>query len=198
MIQALIKIKHRFPSLWDGVEVINGALFRFRCRGLSAAAESVLGTRSAAGCRFSRVEEADLEPLAAFFRRQGPEDMVWFHPHAFDLKSLRKRFRNPAFLMMKASAPDGETVGYFFLRCFFIGRAFAGLYVVRPWRSQGIGTAMWASCAEISQRAGLRMQATISADNQASIRSCRKGTEAHLVKELDDPYLAVECQQKRS
>ena len=196
MIRALVAFKRRFPWAWNQVERANGRLFRLRYRRTDSIAASVLDKVDVAGCRFSLLEENDLPALESFLAGQDEESLTWFHPHAFDRKTLERLFRNPSFVMMKVVDPDGAMAGYFFLRCFFIGRAFAGLLVNAPWRNRGIGTAIWAACAEICARAGLRMQATISTENKPSVVSCKKGTDIRELQALEDHYLAVECKQK--
>lgn len=196
MIKALVTFKRRFPRVWHWVEGANGWLFHLRFRRMETLSTDVLEKVDAAGCRFSLLGKEDLGALKALLTRQDKENLTWFHPHAFDQKTLDRLYRNPAFLMMQVTAPDGSMVGYFFLRCFFIGRAFAGLLVDKPWQNQGIGTAIWAACAEICARSGLRMQATISTENKPSMVSCRKGTECRELQALEDHYLAVECKQK--
>ena len=197
MIGSLIRFKRDYPHFWHLVEKINGALFRIRYRKIDRIAETVLDAAQAAGCRFSLLKKEDLPELEHFLSRQDEDNLKWFHPHMFDGETLKRLFRNPSFLMMQVTAPDGSMVGYFFLRGFFISRAFAGLIVDKPWQNQGIGTAIWAACAEICQYLGLRMQATISTENRPSMVSCRKGTDIQGMQALEDHYLAVECKQKR-
>ena len=198
MIRFLVTFKRKFPWVWHQVEDLNGLLFRLRFRNMGRIAGNVLDKVDVASCRFSLLKREDLEALEALLSRQEEENLTWFHPHAFDAKTLKRLSRNPSFLMMQVTAPDGSMVGYFFLRCFFIGRAFAGLIVDKPWQNQGIGTAIWAACADICHQAGLTMQATISTENKPSISSCRKGTDFREIQELDGHYMAVECKQKES
>ena len=196
MIRAFVGIKRRFPVLWNCVEWINGQLFKLRCRKLPQMATSILEDVSVAGCRFSLMEKNDMPALAELIGRQEPEYLVWFGPHPFDRKTLERLYRNPSFLMMKVTETEDRMIGYFFLRCFVIGRAFAGLLVDKTWQNQGIGSAIWAACAAICRSAGLRMQATISADNKASVASCRKGTDTQQIAMLKDNFMAVECRPK--
>ena len=197
MINALIRFKRNCPHCWHRIEMINGVLFQLRYRKRGRIAETVLDAVQVAGCRFSLLKKEDLPELERFLARQDEENLKWFHPHAFDGETLKWLSKNPAFLMMQVTAPDGSMVGYFFLRGFFIGRAFAGLIVDKPWQNQGIGTAIWAACADICQYSRLRMQATISTENKPSMASCRKGTDIQEMQALEDNYLAVECKQKK-
>ena len=196
MIKYLVSFKRRYPKVWSLVECINGGLFRLRYGRVGKAAEPVLKDCSAAGCSFSLAGEEDLPLLEAFLAGQDVENLKWFQPHAFDLASLKRLHRNPSFLMMKVTGPEGQVTGYFFLRCFFIGRAFAGLVVDRKWQNRGIGSKIWEAEAAICNRLRLRMRATISLDNKPSIASCRNGTDVKELERLADGYLAVECKTK--
>jgi len=196
MIRQLVSFKRNHPRAWAVVESVNGALFRLRYGRLERVAAPVLDGYSVAGCRFSLMEGQDLPRLGGFLSRLDGPYLKWFRPHDFDEATLERLFRNPAFLMMKVTGPDGGLRGYFFLRSFFIGRAFAGLVVDPDWQNQGIGSHIWEAQAEICSRLGLRMQATVSVENKPSLASCRRGTSVRDYKELEDGYLAIECESK--
>ena len=196
MIECLVSFKHRHPGAWSAVESVNGALFRLRYGKAESTAEMVLKDCTAAGCSYSLVAEEDLPLLEQFLFRQDEDNLKWFRPHAFDIGTLKRLYRNPSFLMMKSASPEGQIIGYFFLRCFFIGRAFAGLIVDREWQNHGIGTQIWRAEAAVCNRLGLRMQATISRDNKPSMASCSKGTCMEEAETMEDGYIAVECKMK--
>ncbi len=197
MIAFFLVIKRKCPGLWNRMEDVNGLLFRIRYRRLPEKAAEILKRQEVSGYRFSLLEETDLPELEVFLNAQPDNNLKWFHPHPFDAKTLRRLWRNPAFLMMKVTVPDGRMAGYFFLRGFFIGRAFTGLIVDQAHQNQGIGTVIWVSCADICHAAGLKMQATIAPENQPSVKSCHRATEVRQIADLDDGYMAVQCSPKK-
>ena len=197
MIKYLVSFKRRYPKVWSLVECINGGIFRLLYGKVEKVVETMLKGYSVAGCGFSAVTEQDLPGLGRFLARQDGDNLKWFNPHGFDEATLKRLFRNPSFLMMKVTEGESDSiVGYFFLRCFFIGRAFAGLVVDRNWQNRGIGSKIWEAEAAICNRLRLRMRATISLDNKPSIASCRNGTDVKELERLEDGYMAVECKTK--
>lgn len=196
MTGLFLLIKHRCPFVWRLAERINGTLFGILYPHLRSTAYDVLHGHTAE-ITFSPVEESDLHRLHTFLTRQPEERLACFAPHGFDMPTLRRLYRNKAFLMMKATASaDNTMVGYFFLRCFFIGRAFHGLLVADRCSCHGIGSRMWRLAAIICRKQNIRMFATISERNTASLRSCAKGTDMRVVRRLHNGYLLVECNRK--
>ena len=193
MIKFLVGFKHRCPGAWEVVEKVNGALFKVFFGNISKKADAILDGESVAGCSFATVKIDDLQSLGQFLESQPKEYLEWFNPHDFAPKTLERLFKNPAFLMMKVCSGTGEMVGYFFLRCFFVGRSFAGLLVDHDWQNKGIGSRIWHLQSLICKRCNLKMRATISTDNKPSIASCRKGTAMTELQKLENGYIAVEC-----
>ena len=194
MIGSLVSFKRRFPGIWRVVEKVNGVLFRCRYGRIDTLVQTQLDGVAALDYRFALLEEADVPELERFLCGQDPDYVTWFHPHSFDRATLETLWKNPSFVMMKVTDPSGgELIGYFFLRCFFIGRAFAGLIVDKTWQGRGIGASIWNVCALICSKAGLKMQATISSENKASLASCRKGAGVKEVRDLGNDYVVVEC-----
>ena len=197
MTSLLISIKHRCPRIWQAVELVNGWLFAWRCPGFGHAAAEVMAEYDCGEFGFAPVVAEDIPALSEFLNRQPAESREHFDPHGFDAETLTRLLRNPAFVMMKAVCRDGGSlVGYFFLRCFFIGRAFHGLIVDRSYTNCGLGTSMWAVSSQICYRCGLRMFATVSRHNAASLASARRGTQVTVTEELAGGYLLVECKPK--
>lgn len=198
MTSLLILIKHCFPQVWKAVEWVNGLLFGLLYRNMGQRASGVLHEYVVSGFEFSVVEESDLSGLSVFLLGQPREHLVYFNPHGFDLVTLKRLFANRAFLMMKVTrSSDRCIMGYFFLRCFFIGRAFHGLMVDRQAEGRNLGTSMWALSMQICSDMGLRMFATISSHNIASLASVRKATQVSVRKVLVDGYLLIECRKKQ-
>lgn len=193
MTSLLIAIKHRFPAFWRLVERLNGRLFAWRFPAFDAAVAEELGRDILAGFDFSPVAEADLDRLSAFLTAEAA-GFDHFDPHPFDPAALRRLRANRAFAMMQVTEREsGVVAGYFFLRGFFVGKAFHGLAVGERFRGRGIGTAMWALSARICNRAGLRLFATVSKHNAASLASLRKAVRYEVAEELANDYLLITC-----
>ncbi len=194
MIALLLALKHKYPRFWDFLERINGKLFLLWCRHPERKAAEVLAGNCPEGFSFSLIGEDDLQKVSAFLLSQPEESLHYFRPHLFDEGTLRHLHSNRSFLMMKVTEnASGRIVGYYFLRCFFIGIGVAGLIVDEPFRDQGLGTAIWTACLNICKRLHLRMYATISDRNIPSLKSCSNGTRMQVVKRMADGYMLVKC-----
>lgn len=195
MTGILVKIKHSFPSLWRMVEGVNGYLMRLRYPHLPETAASLATATSRTGFKWDIVTPSDADELSRFLNSISTERLQYFDPHPFDATTLRSMASSRSFVMLKVT--DGSRiVGYHFLRCFFIGKAFHGLIVDASVAGHGIGTAMWSLGAEISHAAGLRMFATISEDNLPSLTSCRNGCSTHITERFSNGYLLISCEPK--
>lgn len=194
MTSALISIKRRCPLVWRAVERVNGWLFSLRFPDFGRIMADVLKNFRSDDFIFSPVAEEDIPALSDFLCGQPAERTEYFKPHDFDAETLTRMYRGGAFGMMKITEKaGGRFAGYFFLRCFFIGRAFHGLIAAECFAGRGLGTAMWALSSKICSLCGLRMFATVSEKNAASLVSARKATDVTVVEKLADGYLLVEC-----
>lgn len=175
----------------------NGLLFSFRYPRLRAIASRILHEQHHPEFDYSLVAESDLDSLVSFFAAQPAERFTHFKPHKFDRRDLSRLLRNDAFLMMKITRrSSGAIIGYFFLRCFFIGKAFHGL--MADWQCRGLqlGASMWEISEHICRESGLKMFATVSASNLPSLNSASRGTDVSIVETLPNGYYLIECRQK--
>jgi GNAT superfamily N-acetyltransferase len=197
MISWLVSFKRAFPGLWNGIERANGALFKIWWRSISQTASGTIAEYAPDGFSFSMVEKDDLPSLSAFLEAQPEDSFQFFRPHLFDMATLTRLWKNSSFLMMKATDSEGRIIGYYFLRCFFVGVAFAGLIVDEGYRNLGLGRRMWASCMRVCHKRHLRMFATVSSKNIPSLRSCSHGTDMKILRQMKDDYLMIECKIKQ-
>lgn len=181
-------LQNRLPFLWDFIEWGNSILFRLRCGRRLQAVDKVLKSYPS----FYEVSEEHIPALVSFFASQPEDAFKHFRPHDFDEKTLRKLQKRKSFLMFCAGGAEGEITGYFFLRCFFIGKAFLGKMVEWNSRGKGIGTEMCKCAMDIAKSLGLRMFESISKENEASLRSTAKVLDMKVIKELDNNYLLIE------
>lgn len=197
MVKLLLAIKHAFPWLWNVAEYINGLIFSLITRRVFDLAAVMIKNEAPDGYQFSMVKEEEIPSLSSFLTAIPDDSLKYFTPHSFKEKALRRLWRNPSFLMMKATKKeDGTITGYFFLRCFFVGVSVAGLIVGDEYRNHGIGTAMWESLMRISKKLKFRMFATISKDNIPSLKSCGNVNEMVVRKRMRNGYMLVECKEK--
>ena len=179
-------LQEKLPFLWEVVEWGNSTLFqaRYGRRDISAVLEQYPG--------LTEVQVADVPALTRFFAAQPEDAFRFFRPHEFDEKTLRKLQRRKSFLMYCVRDEEGRIVGYFFLRCFFIGKAFLGKMVDVNSQGKGIGTQMCLCAMDIAQALRLRMFETISKENIASLRSTEKVLNTRIVEEMENGYLYIE------
>lgn len=198
MTAFLIYIKRHFVWFWHLIEMLNGHLFRLLHPDFATNAKQVLDAYKGQEFDFSPIRKEEIGALSDFLSSIPKEHLVYFNPHLFDEKTLCRMYDNKAFFLMKVTRKDEDKsmVGYFFLRCFFIGRAYHGLVVKQEFCDRGIGTAMWALAMDICAKENLRMFATIYSLNAASLRSVQRATDVTILEHLSDNYLHLECKKK--
>lgn len=133
----------------------------------------------------------DVLPLATFFAKQPAESFTYFQPHGFDEKSIKRLVKNKAYLIFLV-CNGKDIVGYYFLRCFFIGKSFLGKMVDHEYQGKGIGKMMCLSAMDVATHLHLRMFETISKDNLSSLYSTQKVLDPKLIEEMDNNYIYIE------
>lgn len=194
MIGLLVKIKHKCPALWFFAEKVNCRLAGVRYRQLKTKSREVLKNKFLDGFTFSMVEPRDIPAIIEMHDRQNPEYIRNFNPHPFNQPTLSDMASNNAYSLMKVTDDSsGKLVGYFFIRSFFVGKAFHGLLTDERFANKGIGSAMWRISMEICHLTGLSMFATMAQDNIASLKSAKNGTKVNIVNQLDNSFILIEC-----
>lgn len=192
IVKILIHVEHRYPFLWRAIEGINGSIFQLLygrkfARNIARSCEEF----SINGIGARPLVPEDLPALEALLARQSPERVAYFHPHGFDSRSLRERFRTPCFLMMGVFK-EREMAGYFFLRCFSTRKCFVGRLVDEPYEGQGIGRMMNSIMYDVGWRSGFRVLSTISKHNRRVLRAHAHNEALKVLRELANDYLLVE------
>ncbi len=186
-------IKHHFSWIWRLIENVNARFFALRYGDIKVYASGVLEELSTKDIIFSLVKMEDIEELSNFLKSQPQQYVKNFQPHDFDVKTLERLLKNMAFVMMKAKDFTSEKfLGYFFLRCFCIGKAFHGFIVDNGEKKRGIGTKMMSINMAICQKKNLRLFSTVSKENMASIVASNKACEILSKKALKNDYLLIE------
>ena len=114
-------IQNHIKPLWTVVEGVNACLFKLRYGGRLQRLPEVISAYPDV-CRVTREDAVD---LAVFFSNQPEGAFDYFKPHKFDEVSLSRLAKNQSMLMFVVK-DAGVVVGYFFLRCFFMGKSYLG------------------------------------------------------------------------
>ena len=198
MEKALIFIKHNFTFIWNLIEWCNGIFFSML---YSSNLERILPSviKESANQKYScrKLDQPDADTVENILNSQIPSDLEYFKPHAFDLLSIRKQFRNPSFLPMGIFDGD-KLVGYFFLRFFVNRKCFVGRLIDKEYRGKGIGIIMNDIMYEIAWSMQFRCLSTISRSNKAVMRAHSKNKTMKVIKELQNEYLLVEFVKETS
>lgn len=179
--------------MWDLIDIINSCLFSLRYgRKVKRVEQSVLQEYAhISEIEILRLNEVSTDKLVIFFATQPEEAFMYFKPHGFDAKSLKKLQRNRSFLAY-ILMQDGQIVAYCFVRSFFIGKGFRGRMVGMDCRGRGLGTLMNKLMNKIGFGIGLRLFETVSKDNVASYRSALSASKVKVVEELEHNELYLE------
>ena len=188
-------IKEKLSFLWDAVEWGNSSLFALQYREKLKDIPQILEGISNNTFTIRMTEESDAKKLEEFFAEQPESAFEFFKPHGFDEKSVLNVLKNKAFMTFVVTEND-EIVGYFFLRAFVNGKCFRGKIVDYRWRNKGIAKQMGIATNLIAEHLKLRMFASISPDNYASLASSKAVNEVKIIKTLENGYYYIEYTSK--
>lgn len=176
--------------LWNLIESFNAMLFYLRYgKKLKAFAFSEIPE----GYEIVAMRDIPTEKMVEFFSHQPEEAFTYFHPHGFDVKSIKRLQGNKAFLAyVLIDKTNDKIAGYCFNRCFFHGVGYRGRMVDVNYRGKGLGTAMNKILNEGGFGIGLRLFETVSKDNVASYRSALSASNVKVVQELPHNELYLE------
>ena len=188
----LIFIKHHLEPLWKIIDSINAGLFRivFKTR-MESIQSAVLRSIKNEEYVFRKLLISDMRSLLRLISDQPIEDLRYFSPHGFDLKSLDVYYRKTTFLMMGAFRGE-KMIGYFFLRFFVNRKCFVGRLIDKEHRGKGIGEIMNYIMYEIAWQMNFRCLSTVSRDNMAVITAHSRNKNMIVLKELRNNYLLIE------
>lgn len=183
-------LREKLNWLWDIIERLNSWLFSLR---YGRQLKSFSFTTVPEGYKVVPLRDVPTEEIVAFFSQQPEEAYTFFHPHGFDIKSIKKLQLNKSFLAyILRDQMNGKIAGYCFNRSFFHGVGFRGRMVDINYRGKGLGTAMNKMLNEVGFGIGLRLFETVSKDNVASYKSALSASNVKVVKEMEGNELYLE------
>ena len=197
MEKLLIFIKHHLRFLWEIIEYINDHLFfRFYYRNMNSVIPKVFKEFTLSNFDIRVLKPRDASLLYELIKIQPENDLKYFKPHGFNIRSIKKQFNKKAFLMMGVFDNE-KLVGYFFLRFFANKKCFVGRLIDKDYRGKGIGNVMNDIMYNIAWGMSFRCLSTISKNNKAVIGAHKKNQNMIVLKELKNNYLLVEFIRKK-
>jgi len=162
----LYKLAHSIqlhcPSIWNLIEHVNDWLFALRYhRSLAVLSHTDLGTTRLAS-------DHDIQALVDFFATQSKESFTYFQPHLFDIHSIYQLIHRRSMVMFVTYA-NHQIIGYAFLRCFWLGKAYRGYMVDEQYRGQGIGKQLGQALNTTQRILHINTYKSISPNNTASL-----------------------------
>ena len=183
-------LKDKLPLIWDTIEKMNERLFVLR---YGRKMKSIHVTCVPERFELVALEDVDVGRISDFFVHQPKDAFIFFKPHGFDSKSIKKLQKNKSYLAyLLIDKVNGQIAGYCFNRCFFQGKGFRGRMVDIDYRGKGLGTAMNKILNEVGFGIGLRLFETVSKDNVASYKSSLSASNVKVVKEMENNELFLE------
>jgi hypothetical protein len=186
-----LKIKNKIPAMWNFIETANGIIFYLLYyKELHNNLKGNLEKYSSQYV-FRFIRKDDLEALHEFFCSQDEEQLRYFRPHKFDLRTLQKLYYNHSYFMMGAFDKE-KLMGYFVLRCFINKQCFTGRIIDRKYQGKGISKNMSLILLNSSWAANFRVFSTISKYNVKSLASFPSIAIPRIVRTLDHDYIYYE------
>lgn len=186
-------LRDKIPFIWNLIDILNSFLFSLRYGRKLKSVEHIALPQYAQsiGMQIVRMKDIPTNQLVDFFAAQPEEAYMFFKPHGFDKKSLKKLQRNRSFVAY-ILMNEGKIAAYCFVRSFFLGKGFRGRMVGMDFRGRGLGTLMNKLMNEVGFGIGLRLFETVSKDNVASYRSALSASNVRVVEELEHNELYLE------
>ena len=108
MLRFLIFIKHHCKFLWNLAEYGNGILVGwFYGRRIVSVVSRVLTETSSVNQEYRLLRLEDVSEVCTFFLRQPENSYLYFNPHAFDEKTIRRLLKNSGLLLPLAAIIAG-------------------------------------------------------------------------------------------
>lgn len=178
------------------MEWVNGILFQwFYFKNIEKSVAESISKYGKNGFRYQKIQEHELEKLCAFFKAQSEETYTYFKPHGFDIKSLKKLFKNRSFFMFGVFDHD-QIVGYFMIRFFIHKKATVGFLVDPKQQGKGIAKTMGRIMFDICWNNHFKVYATVSNLNTPALKSYKSINNFVVVKKLTKDYLFIEFRRE--
>jgi len=187
-------IKHRLTFLFPIVERFAALVTKIRYgkgRSEALAQATVEGFLGDKPCVVRALKEDDAMSVSVLLNDAHEAHTEYFHPHKFDVASVRKVLRSSSF-MTYGLFLDDRVIAYALLRLAPNGAAYIGRLVDEKFAGKGIGKYLARYLYWQAGTAGFRPRSTISQQNYASLKSHESVAGYNVIATLPNDYLMIE------
>lgn len=188
-------LRDNSPFLWRLLGKLNAMLFALRYKNRLIKIPAILKKYSTDFC-IESLEKSNIADAALFFNKQPEDAFTFFRPHGFGKDDLLQLCADKSFLAYIVRKND-EVIGYFFLRCSFMGKAYRGYMTDVNHRRMGINKLMGLCATDIAVNLDLPMFGSIAPDNVASMKSAEAVNDIRIIETLDNGDFLVEYLPKK-
>ena len=169
--KTLLYIKQKLPIIWIIIYNINNLLIKvLHNKKINTIKNDLTHPKLIDPSTYYQLLTIDhIKDLSVFLNSLDNNDLIYFSPHSFKNKPLKKILNSYSFIPIGLYYKK-SLIGYFFLRLFVNKRCFLGNIIHPNFQRKGYGKATSQIFKKLATKLDFSLFATIHKDNQSSLK----------------------------